>query len=163
MRRYTEYIYENSMRVTPTSPFCTAYRIFLASRTAYRLTTKTTMCGASIYINKIKWQYVACTCTIILANVSEAGVDFIVLLTLYVTYFVFRNTLWTCVRYTWIFYVLRTNLLPTAHRLKILNTAYQRGEGVTLIASSVVIIGFTYFTIYVNVCGCTLYRPVTYR
>ena len=61
------------------------------------------------------------------------------------------------------FYVLRTNPLPTAYGLKILNTAYQRGEGVTFIASSVVIISLTNFTIYLNVCGCTLCRPVTYR
>jgi len=26
--------------------------------------------GVSIYIKKIKWQYIACTCTIILANVA---------------------------------------------------------------------------------------------
>jgi len=37
----------------------TAYRHYLASRTAYRLTTKTTILGVSIYIKKIKLQYVA--------------------------------------------------------------------------------------------------------
>jgi len=31
---------------------------------------KTTIFGNFIYIKKIKWQYVACTCTIILANVK---------------------------------------------------------------------------------------------
>jgi len=48
----------------------TAYRHVSVSRTAYRLTTKTTMFGVSIYIKKIKWQSVACTCTINLSNVS---------------------------------------------------------------------------------------------
>jgi len=62
-------------RVTP--PLRTAYRPilalrfayhhFLASRTAYRLKTKTTIFGVSNYIKNIKWQYVTCTCTIILA------------------------------------------------------------------------------------------------
>ena len=40
---------------------------FLASRTAYRLTT---IVGVSICIKKLKWRNIACTCTIILANVS---------------------------------------------------------------------------------------------
>jgi len=31
---------------------------------------KTTIFGNFIYIKKIKWQYVACTCTIILANIK---------------------------------------------------------------------------------------------
>ena len=66
------------MRVTPPSPlaycvplyFGIAYRHFLASRTAYRLTTKTTNLGVSIYIKKLKLQYVVCTCTVILENIS---------------------------------------------------------------------------------------------
>ena len=67
-------------RVTPPSPlaycvppyFGLAYCVppFLASRTAYRLTTKTTILGVSIYIKKLKLQYVVCTCTVILENIS---------------------------------------------------------------------------------------------
>ena len=38
----------------PISALCTAYRHVLASRTAYRLTTKTTIFGNFIYIKKIK-------------------------------------------------------------------------------------------------------------
>jgi len=48
----------------------TAYRHFLASRTAYRLTTKTTILGVSIYIKKLKLQYVVCICTVILETIS---------------------------------------------------------------------------------------------
>jgi len=48
----------------------TAYRHFLALRTAYRLTSKTTILGVSIYIKKLKLQYVVYTCTVILENIS---------------------------------------------------------------------------------------------
>jgi len=71
---------QRSKRVTPPPPLRTAYRPILAlrtayrhfsvSRTAYRLTTKTTIFGVSIYMKKIKWQSVACTCILILSNVS---------------------------------------------------------------------------------------------
>jgi len=43
---------------------------FLASCTAYRLTTETTIFGVFIYTKWIKWQNVACTCTLFLKNVS---------------------------------------------------------------------------------------------
>ena len=43
---------------------------FLASCTAYRLTTETTIVGVSIYTKWIKWPNVACTCTPFLTNVS---------------------------------------------------------------------------------------------
>jgi len=66
--------------VTPPSPlaycvplyFGIAYCVppFFASRTAYRLTTKTTILGVYIYIKKLKLQYVVCTCTVILENIS---------------------------------------------------------------------------------------------
>jgi len=68
------------VRVTSPSALRTAYRLILAlrtayrhfsvSRTAYRLTTKTTIFGVSIYMKKIEWHSVACTCAIILSNVS---------------------------------------------------------------------------------------------
>ena len=48
----------------------TAYHHFLASRTAYRFTTKTTVFAVSVYIKKIKLQYVVCTCTVIIENIS---------------------------------------------------------------------------------------------
>jgi len=54
----------------PISALCTAYRHVLAMRTAYHLTTKQPFFGNFIYKKKIKWQYVACTRTIILANVN---------------------------------------------------------------------------------------------
>ena len=47
----------------------TAYRHFLASRTAYCLTTKTTILAVSIYMKKLKLQYVVCTCTVNLENI----------------------------------------------------------------------------------------------
>jgi len=52
----------------PISAMRTAYRHVLASSTAYRLKKK--HFGNFIYKKKMKWQYVACTCTIILANVK---------------------------------------------------------------------------------------------
>ena len=68
------------MTVTPPShlrtAYCfilrlrTAYRLILVSRSAYRLTTKTTVLGVSIYIKKLKLQYVVCTCSVILENIS---------------------------------------------------------------------------------------------
>jgi len=65
---YATFIVRHQMRVTPPHPLRTAYRPilalrtaychFLASHTAYCLTTKTIILGVSIYIKKIKWQYV---------------------------------------------------------------------------------------------------------
>jgi len=43
----------------PISVLCTAYRHVLASRTAYRLTTRQLFFGNFIYIKKIKWTFVA--------------------------------------------------------------------------------------------------------
>jgi len=54
----------------PIFAFCTGYRHVLAMRTAYRFTTKQPFFGNFIYIKKKKWQYVACTCTILFANVK---------------------------------------------------------------------------------------------
>ena len=64
-----------NMRVTPPSPLAYCVPPYLALRTAYRhfsvsFNNKNNIFGVSIYIKKIKWQSVACTCTIILSNVS---------------------------------------------------------------------------------------------
>ena len=58
------------MRVTPC--FGLAYCVPPCFGLAYCVpfNNKTTIFGNFIYIKKIKWQYVTCTCTIILANVK---------------------------------------------------------------------------------------------
>ena len=52
--------------------FCLVYCVPPCFDLAYCVpcNNKTTIFGNFIYIKKIKWQYVACTCTIILANVN---------------------------------------------------------------------------------------------
>jgi len=50
--------------------YCVSPCFGLAYCVPFNNNNKTTIFGNFIYIQKIKWQYVACTCTIILANVK---------------------------------------------------------------------------------------------